>query len=72
MTYGQSVTDACLSWAHTVETLDKLRAGVVARRKLLGDSKNSLVNRVLNVVNGNGVGNEGEVKDFNDAGMFDA
>lgn len=32
--YGQSVTDACISWEQTVPLLDSLRAGVQARRKL--------------------------------------
>ncbi|GLB38495.1 putative stereospecific condensation of phosphoenolpyruvate (PEP) and D-erythrose-4-phosphate (E4P) giving rise to 3-deoxy-D-arabino-heptulosonate-7-phosphate (DAHP) [Lyophyllum shimeji] len=30
--YGQSVTDACLSWENTVPALDRLREGVRARR----------------------------------------
>lgn len=32
LTYGQSITDACISWETTVSVLDKLRAGVQARR----------------------------------------
>ncbi|OLY84440.1 Phospho-2-dehydro-3-deoxyheptonate aldolase, Phe-sensitive [Smittium mucronatum] len=32
MTYGQSVTDACISWADTVAALDDLRNAVIARR----------------------------------------
>lgn len=32
--YGQSVTDACLSWEMTVPLLDRLRKGVQGRRKL--------------------------------------
>ncbi|THH06200.1 hypothetical protein EW145_g4245 [Phellinidium pouzarii] len=31
--YGQSVTDACLSWESTVEALDRLRKGVQGRRE---------------------------------------
>jgi 3-deoxy-7-phosphoheptulonate synthase len=31
--YGQSVTDACLSWEQTVPILDRLRQGVQGRRK---------------------------------------
>jgi 3-deoxy-7-phosphoheptulonate synthase len=31
--YGQSVTDACLSWEQTVPVLDRLRQGVQGRRK---------------------------------------
>ena len=32
--YGQSITDACISWDATVKVLDRLREGVQARRKL--------------------------------------
>jgi 3-deoxy-7-phosphoheptulonate synthase len=32
LTYGQSVTDACMSWTSTVEVLDELAAAVRARR----------------------------------------
>jgi len=32
--YGQSVTDACLSWELTIPVLDRLREGVHARREL--------------------------------------
>ena len=30
--YGQSVTDACISWEMTVPVLDRLRQGVQGRR----------------------------------------
>lgn len=33
--YGQSVTDACISWEMTVPLLDRLREGVQSRRKLV-------------------------------------
>ncbi|KAI8996754.1 3-deoxy-7-phosphoheptulonate synthase [Pilobolus umbonatus] len=33
LTYGQSVTDACISWEDTVKVLDRLSEGVRARRK---------------------------------------
>lgn len=33
LTYGQSVTDACISWDETKIALDKLRVAVKARRK---------------------------------------
>ncbi|KAF6757441.1 phospho-2-dehydro-3-deoxyheptonate aldolase [Ephemerocybe angulata] len=33
--YGQSVTDACLSWEMTVPALDRLRQGVQGRRALV-------------------------------------
>ncbi|KAI7877934.1 3-deoxy-7-phosphoheptulonate synthase [Lichtheimia hyalospora FSU 10163] len=32
LTYGQSITDACINWEDTVKTLDTLREGVRARR----------------------------------------
>ena len=31
--YGQSVTDACISWEQTVPALDALRMGVQGRRE---------------------------------------
>lgn len=31
--YGQSVTDACISWETTVPVLERLREGVRARRE---------------------------------------
>ncbi|KAJ7250908.1 3-deoxy-7-phosphoheptulonate synthase [Mycena haematopus] len=34
MRYGQSVTDACISWETTTPTLERLRAGVRGRRAL--------------------------------------
>jgi 3-deoxy-7-phosphoheptulonate synthase len=33
--YGQSVTDACLSWEHTVPALEALRVGVRGRRDMV-------------------------------------
>ncbi|KAM6494220.1 hypothetical protein JOM56_010581 [Amanita muscaria] len=33
--YGQSVTDACISWEQTVPVLERLRAGVRGRRELI-------------------------------------
>ena len=33
--YGQSVTDACISWEATIPVLDRLREGVRARRELV-------------------------------------
>ena len=33
LVYGQSVTDACISWEMTVPLLDRLREGVQGRRK---------------------------------------
>ncbi|TFY73014.1 hypothetical protein EWM64_g10998, partial [Hericium alpestre] len=33
--YGQSVTDACLSWDMTVPVLDRLREGVRGRRNMI-------------------------------------
>jgi len=31
--YGQSVTDACISWEDTIPVLDRLREGVRGRRE---------------------------------------
>ncbi|PPR01425.1 hypothetical protein CVT24_001899 [Panaeolus cyanescens] len=39
--YGQSVTDACISWETTVPTLERLRAGVRARREILRNQSRS-------------------------------
>ena len=33
--YGQSVTDACVSWEQTVPVLERLRAGIRGRRELV-------------------------------------
>jgi 3-deoxy-7-phosphoheptulonate synthase len=32
LTYGQSITDACINWEDTIKALDVLREGVRARR----------------------------------------
>jgi 3-deoxy-7-phosphoheptulonate synthase len=32
LAYGQSITDACMGWETTVETLEKLRNAAIARR----------------------------------------
>jgi len=37
--YGQSITDACISWADTVPVLDDLARAVRARRKLRGNAR---------------------------------
>jgi 3-deoxy-7-phosphoheptulonate synthase len=34
LTYGQSITDACIGWEASVEVLDALAAGVRARRRV--------------------------------------
>jgi 3-deoxy-7-phosphoheptulonate synthase len=36
LTYGQSVTDACMGWEMTVPVLHELAAAVRSRRKLPG------------------------------------
>lgn len=41
MKYGQSVTDACISWAATVPALERLREGVRARRELVRANANN-------------------------------
>ncbi|GAA5903745.1 hypothetical protein JCM8208_006565 [Rhodotorula glutinis] len=49
LTYGQSVTDACIDWTTTVSTLDTLRQGVQQRRKLAGEqsARKGIENRAL-------------------------
>lgn len=39
--YGQSVTDACISWEATIPVLERLREGVRARRELLKSNARS-------------------------------
>ena len=36
LTYGQSITDACIDWTTSVEVLDALAQGVRARRRAMG------------------------------------
>ncbi|KAG6377227.1 hypothetical protein JVT61DRAFT_1281 [Boletus reticuloceps] len=52
--YGQSVTDACLSWELTVPALDRLREGVRARRELVArNARGGATKEIkLNGVNG--------------------
>ena len=40
LTYGQSITDACINWDTTVSVLNKLREGVRARRARTPESAN--------------------------------
>ncbi|KAI7860308.1 3-deoxy-7-phosphoheptulonate synthase [Circinella umbellata] len=40
LTYGQSITDACINWGDTVKVLDTLRKGVNARRAARQTAKN--------------------------------
>ncbi|KAK4056020.1 hypothetical protein OIO90_003015 [Microbotryomycetes sp. JL221] len=68
LTYGQSVTDACIDWETTVKVLDTLRSGVQQRRQLLGERQN-LNNRPLNGLRERELSAEG-VRDFNDVNMF--
>jgi len=35
LVYGQSVTDACISWETTIGLLERLREGVRGRRELV-------------------------------------
>ncbi|KAM0748340.1 putative 3-deoxy-D-arabino-heptulosonate-7-phosphate synthase [Meredithblackwellia eburnea MCA 4105] len=67
LTYGQSVTDACIDWKTTVEVLDGLRKGVQARRKLVGPKQG--INRLLNGVRERELSVEGK-RDFNDVNTF--
>lgn len=66
LTYGQSVTDGCISWTTTVETLNKLRVGVQNRRKLI--PKENGLNRLLRMATVETPAEESS--DFNDVNMF--
>ncbi|GAA5825526.1 hypothetical protein JCM11251_000273 [Rhodosporidiobolus azoricus] len=68
LTYGQSVTDACISWDTTVSVLDTLRAGVQARRKLVG-KRSGIDNRPLDTVRERELSRDGK-RDFNDVSTF--
>lgn len=66
--YGQSVTDACLSWEMTVPALDRLAEGVRARRKAVksramgwGKPEAPLAAAAVNG-NGSAVNGNGEAK----------
>ncbi|EPT05198.1 hypothetical protein FOMPIDRAFT_1111832 [Fomitopsis schrenkii] len=48
--YGQSVTDACISWEQTVPVLERLREGIRGRRTLLRNTSRGTAK--LNGVNG--------------------
>ncbi|KZP01822.1 3-deoxy-7-phosphoheptulonate synthase [Calocera viscosa TUFC12733] len=50
LTYGQSVTDACISWEATVPVLDALRKGVQTRRQRLVNKRSSSINGRLGSV----------------------
>ena len=39
--YGQSVTDACISWEATIPVLERLREGVRNRRELVKNNSRS-------------------------------
>jgi 3-deoxy-7-phosphoheptulonate synthase len=39
--YGQSITDACLGWDHSLELLDVLSQAVAARRRRLSAAPNA-------------------------------
>lgn len=42
--YGQSVTDACISWEDTVPLLERLREGVRGRREWIRQQAKPAVN----------------------------
>lgn len=54
--YGQSVTDACISWEATVPVLERLREGVRGRRESVKRSARGLDAIAVNGhgLNGNG------------------
>lgn len=53
--YGQSVTDACLSWEMTVPTLDRLREGARARRELVARNARGYVTNGVSEIKLNGI-----------------
>lgn len=53
--YGQSVTDACLSWEMTVPALDRLREGVRARRELVARNTRGYVSNGVREIKVNGI-----------------
>ncbi|KAM5535076.1 hypothetical protein V8D89_011304 [Ganoderma adspersum] len=53
--YGQSVTDACISWEQTVPVLERLREGVRGRRTLVRKSARGDVAVPVKVNGANGV-----------------
>ncbi|GAA6027568.1 hypothetical protein JCM8097_007927 [Rhodosporidiobolus ruineniae] len=67
--YGVSVTDACISWETTVQTLNALRAGVQARRQLPGRRQGGIDNRPLETVRERELSRDGK-RDFNDPSIF--
>ncbi|SCV67644.1 BQ2448_5255 [Microbotryum intermedium] len=68
LTYGQSVTDACIDWQTTVQVLDTLRKGVQQRRSVVGPRQG--VNRPLNVLKEREASLEGKKAEFNDPNQF--
>lgn len=53
--YGQSVTDACLSWEMTIPALDRLREGVRARREFVARNAGGYVTNGVKEVKLNGI-----------------
>jgi 3-deoxy-7-phosphoheptulonate synthase len=43
LVYGQSITDACISWETTIQVLDLLREGVRARRARNNNQNGNIV-----------------------------
>ncbi|KDE05598.1 3-deoxy-7-phosphoheptulonate synthase [Microbotryum lychnidis-dioicae p1A1 Lamole] len=68
LTYGQSVTDACIDWQTTVQVLDTLRKGVHQRRTVVGPRQG--LNRALNVLKERDASLEGRKAEFNDPNQF--
>ncbi|BGP24319.1 hypothetical protein JCM10295v2_003229 [Rhodotorula toruloides] len=73
LVYGQSVTDACISWTTTVQVLNTLRQGVRARRALLGaeSGRKGIDNRALATASERASSAQGS-RDFNDPLQFPA
>jgi len=61
LVYGQSVTDACLSWEQTIPALERLREGVRGRRNLLRNRSRGASVSATKVNGVNGVKTNGTV-----------
>ncbi|KAH9936269.1 uncharacterized protein B0H18DRAFT_1113684 [Fomitopsis serialis] len=61
LVYGQSVTDACLSWDQTIPALERLREGVRGRRNLLRNRSRGASVSAAKVNGANGVKANGTV-----------
>ncbi|KAF9508849.1 hypothetical protein BS47DRAFT_203410 [Hydnum rufescens UP504] len=64
LNYGQSVTDACISWANTIPVLDRLCDGVRVRRARVRKTRLNSMENVLGCSGLNGNGSADETSDL--------